>query len=114
MDVQVSSEGVKGDGASAFGLEWPEPLVTFALSCGSWSSPAVSSCLLGPTGIVPPNFLSLTFTVELYIHQPPGLTEGKVLHLFNCYSSSFLFFLETLVFIVSQDKDAINQSMCYS
>ncbi|KAM0919648.1 hypothetical protein ACQ4PT_008060 [Festuca glaucescens] len=28
-------------GAGAFGLEWPEPLVTFALSCGSWSSPAV-------------------------------------------------------------------------
>lgn len=27
--------------AGAFGLEWPEPLVTFALSCGSWSSPAV-------------------------------------------------------------------------
>lgn len=26
-----------------FGLEWPEPLVTFALSCGSWSSPAVSN-----------------------------------------------------------------------
>ncbi|KAJ3676969.1 hypothetical protein LUZ60_002693 [Juncus effusus] len=24
-----------------FGLEWPEPLVTFALSCGSYSSPAV-------------------------------------------------------------------------
>ncbi|CAA0840937.1 Protein of unknown function- DUF547 [Striga hermonthica] len=23
------------------GLDWPEPLVTFALSCGSWSSPAV-------------------------------------------------------------------------
>jgi hypothetical protein len=29
--------------AGAFGLEWPEPLVTFALSCGSWSSPAVRS-----------------------------------------------------------------------
>ncbi|CAK9167141.1 unnamed protein product [Ilex paraguariensis] len=26
---------------SMFGLEWSEPLVTFALSCGSWSSPAV-------------------------------------------------------------------------
>ncbi|KAK4260064.1 hypothetical protein QN277_003232 [Acacia crassicarpa] len=26
---------------SSFGLEWSEPLVTFALSCGSWSSPAV-------------------------------------------------------------------------
>ncbi|CAN8328215.1 unnamed protein product [Cochlearia groenlandica] len=26
---------------SKFGLEWSEPLVTFALACGSWSSPAV-------------------------------------------------------------------------
>nr|CAB3483255.1 unnamed protein product [Digitaria exilis] len=26
---------MKGDGAAAFGLEWPEPLVTLALSCGS-------------------------------------------------------------------------------
>ncbi|KAL9268347.1 hypothetical protein AKJ16_DCAP17997 [Drosera capensis] len=26
---------------SMFDLEWSEPLVTFALSCGSWSSPAV-------------------------------------------------------------------------
>ncbi|XP_059293685.1 uncharacterized protein LOC132046887 [Lycium ferocissimum] len=26
---------------TVFGLEWSEPLVTFALSCGSWSSPAV-------------------------------------------------------------------------
>ncbi|GAB4848951.1 hypothetical protein Ancab_003765 [Ancistrocladus abbreviatus] len=26
---------------SMFGLEWSEPLVTFALCCGSWSSPAV-------------------------------------------------------------------------
>jgi hypothetical protein len=37
--------GVKGvDMATRgmFGLEWPEPLVTFALSCGSRSSPAVS------------------------------------------------------------------------
>ncbi|XP_047049081.1 uncharacterized protein LOC124654097 [Lolium rigidum] len=43
---QVSPpEGTKVDDAAAragaFGLEWPEPLVTFALSCGSWSSPAV-------------------------------------------------------------------------
>ncbi|KAK3133555.1 hypothetical protein QOZ80_6AG0538000 [Eleusine coracana subsp. coracana] len=43
---QVDTEGTKqGDddvtARGAFGLEWPEPLVTFALSCGSWSSPAV-------------------------------------------------------------------------
>ncbi|KAK1301928.1 hypothetical protein QJS10_CPB12g01406 [Acorus calamus] len=38
------SKGVKNDEMtmrSVFGLDWPEPLVTFALSCGSWSSPAV-------------------------------------------------------------------------
>ncbi|CAL1380589.1 unnamed protein product [Linum trigynum] len=27
---------------NSFGLEWSEPLVTFALSCGSWSSPAAA------------------------------------------------------------------------
>ncbi|XP_047326591.1 uncharacterized protein LOC124930280, partial [Impatiens glandulifera] len=39
------SEGIKNDDTTiargAFGLELSEPLVTFALSCGSWSSPAV-------------------------------------------------------------------------
>lgn len=31
---------------SKMGLDHPEPLVTFALSCGSWSSPAVISRLI--------------------------------------------------------------------
>ncbi|PIA56354.1 hypothetical protein AQUCO_00700583v1 [Aquilegia coerulea] len=38
------SKGAKNDEMAArsiFGLDWSEPLVTFALSCGSWSSPAV-------------------------------------------------------------------------
>ncbi|MQL82915.1 hypothetical protein Taro_015401 [Colocasia esculenta] len=38
------SKGLKIDEMtmrSIVGLDWPEPLVTFALSCGSWSSPAV-------------------------------------------------------------------------
>lgn len=54
----MNPKGVKsGNGAGAaargvFGLDWPEPSVTFALSCGSWSSPAVSF-----SG-VPVNFLS--------------------------------------------------------
>lgn len=37
-------KGIKNDEITTrgiFGLDWPEPLVTFALSCGSWSSPAV-------------------------------------------------------------------------
>ncbi|KAI3673100.1 hypothetical protein L6452_39212 [Arctium lappa] len=40
----TSEKGVKNDEIttrSVFGLELSEPLVTFALSCGSWSSPAV-------------------------------------------------------------------------
>ncbi|KAJ0024760.1 hypothetical protein Pint_08844 [Pistacia integerrima] len=41
---QAFSKGAKNDEMTArcvFGLELSEPLVTFALSCGSWSSPAV-------------------------------------------------------------------------
>ncbi|KAA3488833.1 General secretion pathway K [Gossypium australe] len=41
---QTFSKGAKNDEMTArsmFGLELSEPLVTFALSCGSWSSPAV-------------------------------------------------------------------------
>ncbi|CAL9126641.1 unnamed protein product [Musa acuminata var. zebrina] len=40
----LSPKGLKSDTMiirGIFGMEWPEPLVTFALSCGSWSSPAV-------------------------------------------------------------------------
>ncbi|XP_021668617.2 uncharacterized protein LOC110656269 isoform X1 [Hevea brasiliensis] len=41
------SKAAKNDEMKAriiFGLEWSEPLVTFALSYGSWSSPAVRVC----------------------------------------------------------------------
>ncbi|KAJ4963526.1 hypothetical protein NE237_023465 [Protea cynaroides] len=41
---QSHTKGAKNDEMAArsiFGLEWSEPLITFALSCGSWSSPAV-------------------------------------------------------------------------
>ncbi|CAI9110144.1 OLC1v1010120C1 [Oldenlandia corymbosa var. corymbosa] len=36
-----SGKGKDMKAHSLFGLDWSEPLVTFALSCGSWSSPAV-------------------------------------------------------------------------
>ncbi|WVZ65232.1 hypothetical protein U9M48_014634 [Paspalum notatum var. saurae] len=40
--VDADDDGAKKcGGEESLGLEWPEPLVTFALSCGSWSSPAV-------------------------------------------------------------------------
>ncbi|MFQ6665278.1 hypothetical protein Gotur_032055 [Gossypium turneri] len=44
MVVELMRKGAKNDEMTArsmFGLELSEPLVTFALSCGSWSSPAV-------------------------------------------------------------------------
>lgn len=40
----TNPKGLKYDDVTTraiFGLDWPEPLVTFALSYGSWSSPAV-------------------------------------------------------------------------
>ncbi|XP_019710619.1 uncharacterized protein [Elaeis guineensis] len=43
------SKGSKSDDMNTrgiFALEWPEPLVTFALSCGSWSSPALVQTVL--------------------------------------------------------------------
>ncbi|KAG8384403.1 hypothetical protein BUALT_Bualt04G0114400 [Buddleja alternifolia] len=36
-----SAKNGEGKVCRTLGLEWSEPLVTFALSCGSWSSPAV-------------------------------------------------------------------------
>ncbi|GAB2282583.1 hypothetical protein Dimus_017122 [Dionaea muscipula] len=38
---KAASKNDEVKASSMFGLEWSEPLVTFALSCGSWSSPAV-------------------------------------------------------------------------
>lgn len=43
--LKTCPKAAKNDEVKArniFGLEWSEPLVTFALACGSWSSPAVS------------------------------------------------------------------------
>ncbi|PIA46416.1 hypothetical protein AQUCO_01500151v1 [Aquilegia coerulea] len=48
LTKSVCSEGNTTDEMkqlSIFGLEWSEPLVTFALSCGSWSSPASVYCI---------------------------------------------------------------------
>ncbi|XP_059623839.1 uncharacterized protein LOC132266855 [Cornus florida] len=36
-----AAKNIETKARSIFGLEWSEPLVSFALSCGSWSSPAV-------------------------------------------------------------------------
>lgn len=47
--LQNSAKSERNDemkARSIFGFDWSEPLVTFALSCGSWSSPAVSWLLL--------------------------------------------------------------------
>jgi hypothetical protein len=87
MDGQVNAEGAKSEyGMAVLGLEWPEPLVTFALSCGSWSSPAVSSCL------APLNFFC---SLALYNSIPRYRTDRRkgavAVHLFNCNNvKSFL------------------------
>lgn len=76
-DVQVDPEGAKGDDVmarGAFGLEWPEPLVTFALSCGSWSSPAVSGLHLRQ------HVLHITMRQRLLIRVLDLVSQGAGVH----------------------------------
>ncbi|TVU05547.1 hypothetical protein EJB05_48713 [Eragrostis curvula] len=79
----VNPGGVKGDDMAArgvFGLEWPEPLVTFALSCGSWSSPAVrvytAARVEEELETAKRDYLQAAVGVSL----PGGLTIPKLLH----------------------------------
>ncbi|KAI5072027.1 hypothetical protein GOP47_0012895 [Adiantum capillus-veneris] len=39
--VKSKERTMEGLMRSTYGLDWPEPLVSFALCCGSWSSPAL-------------------------------------------------------------------------
>lgn len=73
--TQTNAKGLKTDEVTTrgiFGLDWPEPLVTFALSYGSLSSPAVS---LDPqvhlhTSL---NELVIAFVVLTAFYQPNGI-----------------------------------------
>ncbi|WOL19986.1 hypothetical protein Cni_G28788 [Canna indica] len=84
----VSAKGSKSNEVKMrgiFGLEWPEPLVTFALSCGSWSSPAVRvyaaaqiekelerakrDYLQAAIGISTPNKLAIPKLLDWYLHD---------------------------------------------
>ncbi|XP_064954586.1 uncharacterized protein LOC135617926 isoform X4 [Musa acuminata AAA Group] len=84
----VCPKGSKSDHVTVrglFGLEWPEPLVTFALSCGSWSSPAVRvytaaqvdkelerakrDYLQAAVGICTPNKLAIPKLLDWYLRD---------------------------------------------
>ncbi|XP_020581016.1 uncharacterized protein LOC110025088 isoform X2 [Phalaenopsis equestris] len=68
---------------AVFRLDWPEPLVTFALSCGSWSSPTVrvytamnvqheleeakKEYLQAAVGILKPNRLAIPKLLDWYL-----------------------------------------------
>uniref|UniRef100_A0A0A9A288 DUF547 domain-containing protein n=1 Tax=Arundo donax TaxID=35708 RepID=A0A0A9A288_ARUDO len=80
---QVNPGGAKGDDIAAKGVsgqEWPEPLVTFALSCGSWSSPAVrvytAARVEEELEVAKRDYLQAAVGVS----SPGGLSISKLLH----------------------------------
>lgn len=79
---------------SVYGLEWPEPLVTFALSCGSRSSPAVRVY----TAVGVEN--ELEAAKKEYLQAAVGVTSKKKLlvpKLLDWYSRDFAKDVESLL-----------------
>ncbi|KAK7307614.1 hypothetical protein VNO77_40837 [Canavalia gladiata] len=79
---------------SIFGLEWSEPLVTFALSCGSWSSPAVRVYTASQVDN------ELEAAKRDYLHAAVGITKTKKLiipKLLDWYLLDFAKDLESLL-----------------
>ncbi|XP_057723070.1 uncharacterized protein LOC130937543 isoform X1 [Arachis stenosperma] len=79
---------------SIFGLEWCEPLVTFALSCGSWSSPAVRVYTASKVDE------ELEAAKREYLQAAVGITKGNKLiipKLLDWYSLDFAKDLDSLL-----------------
>lgn len=79
---------------SVYGLEWPEPLVTFALSCGSRSSPAVR--VYTAAGVEN----ELEAAKKEYLQAAVGVTSKKKLlvpKLLDWYSRDFAKDVESLL-----------------
>eukprot|EP00250_Pteridium_aquilinum_P011647 c20214_g1_i3 orf=438-2342(-) len=57
---------------STYGLEWPEPLVSFALCCGSWSSPALR--IYTPQGVEH----ELEIAKAEYLQATIGVTPTRI------------------------------------
>ncbi|KAE9606766.1 hypothetical protein Lal_00025864 [Lupinus albus] len=79
---------------SIFGLEWCEPLVTFALSCGSWSSPAVRVYTASEVE------RELEAAKRDYLHAAVGITKSNKLiipKLLDWYLLDFAKDLESLL-----------------
>ncbi|EOA13199.1 hypothetical protein CARUB_v10026224mg [Capsella rubella] len=95
---------------SKFGLELSEPLVTFALSCGSWSSPAVRVYTAGKVED------ELEVAKREYLEASVGISVAKmgIPKLMDWYSHDFAKDIESLLDWISLQlptelrKDALN------
>ncbi|KAL1206450.1 hypothetical protein V5N11_020813 [Cardamine amara subsp. amara] len=78
---------------SKFGLEFSEPLVTFALSCGSWSSPAVRVYTAGKVEE------ELEVAKREYLEASVGISMAKIgiPKLMDWYSHDFAKDIESLL-----------------
>lgn len=93
---------------STYGLEWPEPLVSFALCCGSWSSPAVR--------IYTPQEVEneLEIAKNEYLQAAVGVTPTKVVipKMLDWYMRDFAKDAESLLDWVSEQlPGALGKSM---
>lgn len=87
---------------STYGLEWPEPLVNFALSCGSCSSPVVR--IYRPVNVES----ELETAKSEYLQAAVGVTPMKVVipKLLDWYKRDFAKDLESLIEWVSDQLPA--------
>lgn len=93
---------------STYGLEWPEPFVSFALSCGSWSSPAVR--IFTPLEVDN----ELEIAKNEYLQAAVGVTPTRVVipKLLDWYMRDFAKNVESLVeWISEQLPGPLNKSV---
>ncbi|MCO5548752.1 hypothetical protein L7F22_002213 [Adiantum nelumboides] len=92
----------------SYGLEWPEPLISFALCCGSWSSPALR--IYTPSGVEH----ELEMAKAEYLQAAVGVTSTRICipKVLDWYLRDFAKDAESLVDWISlQLPTALGRSM---
>lgn len=107
-ELKSKEKTMEGLMRSTYGLDWPEPLVSFALCCGSWSSPALR--IYTPQDVE--NELEIAKTE--YLQAAVGVTSSKVVipKMLEWYMRDFAKDAESLIdWISEQLPSAIGKSV---
>lgn len=107
-ELKSKEKTMEGLMRSTYGLDWPEPLVSFALCCGSWSSPALR--IYTPQDVE--NELEIAKTE--YLQAAVAVTSSKVVipKMLEWYMRDFAKDAESLIdWISEQLPSAIGKSV---